>query len=622
MIGEKISHYQLTDEIDYGWLGKVYRAKNSWQDNQVFAIRLLCTDITKDKLIINSLLESISKYDEIAKKLSSLSDKDKNAFESIVRVVELVKLKEPLGEGYAQIMPYAKSDATLAKKIKDKELWMWRVAIDDILKLLSVLDFAHRQGIHHIGIRPDKVIITNTVKIRDFGMLGILWSLKEYFHSMQNTMYMSPEQVSGQRGDEKSDIYSTALIFYEALGGPLTNDDVSLLDFVEAKKSKVPRLNRNDVPKELITLIEKGLAINPEQRFTSISDFITALEDIKNSAQFKGGGSVIHRNTTETMFDSGCSENNTVINSDQTDKAPEPKTETTPDHGSKSVKSINNNKRWNTIYSIPFVIFITIFFVIAIFYKLHDHVTVNTIKPYSPHGPYYDECNILFKKIVDAKTSVDKAKNQLEERVSKLNEEYRSARQESNKIREEDESVRYTIEMYEKRYKLDVVKGVLDNFNSLVNDNQINESLERDFQNANKSYNVNNFVSARDNLIDILKRWEELSKYFKDEEDKREKRDQIDFIKISGKWTDNGNCNIDSISIWQVVDLTYINVRWPNEEQLRHELFIGCIDHKIFTHIRLENKKTEIYQYEPSEKYMTVTNLTTPNSKKLSKCSP
>ena len=87
--------------------------------------------------------------------------------------------------------------------------------------LASALSFAHENGVLHLDIKPQNVLIDRTgqVKLGDFGMASLA-SAAGWGGARGGTVgYMAPEQLSGELVDERSDVFSLACVLYEAISG-------------------------------------------------------------------------------------------------------------------------------------------------------------------------------------------------------------------------------------------------------------------------------------------------------------------------------------------------------------------------------------------------------------------
>lgn len=146
------------------------------------------------------------------------------------------------------------------------------------IQIAEGLRYLHSQDIIHLDIKPENIMITpdNAVKILDFGLackksLGDL--LTEDFISPHGTpYYISPEQIEGQRNDNRSDLYSLSMILYEALTGKLPFARANRLSRVRdrLKMDPVPPRHYDDrIPPSIQEIILKALARDPEDRYSS-----------------------------------------------------------------------------------------------------------------------------------------------------------------------------------------------------------------------------------------------------------------------------------------------------------------------------------------------------------------
>ncbi len=104
------------------------------------------------------------------------------------------------------------------------------------------LEEAHRQGVVHRDLKSQNIIIgaNNHIKIIDFGLAqsSHLQGMTATGLIMGTPEYMSPEQVSGKRVDERADIYSLGIIMYELFTGkvPFSGDSAIAVGFKQLKE--------------------------------------------------------------------------------------------------------------------------------------------------------------------------------------------------------------------------------------------------------------------------------------------------------------------------------------------------------------------------------------------------
>jgi serine/threonine-protein kinase len=161
------------------------------------------------------------------------------------------------------------------------------------IQLAETLDFAHQRGVIHRDIKPSNIIVQKDgkIKITDFGIAHIedtSGTLQTQIGEILGTpAYMSPEQVSGQPVDGRSDIFSLGIILYELSTGQRPFGDRNtgfMLIFNEILKStpQEPLMVNPSIPKSFSRVIEKALEKEPGKRFQTGNNFAEALKECLN----------------------------------------------------------------------------------------------------------------------------------------------------------------------------------------------------------------------------------------------------------------------------------------------------------------------------------------------------
>lgn len=147
--------------------------------------------------------------------------------------------------------------------------------------LANALAFAHENGVLHLDIKPANVMIDRggTVKLCDFGM-ATLASAAGFGGARGGTVgYMSPEQLTGEIVDERSDVFSLGVLVYEMLAGrnPFAAPDVNKsLKLIENGANPLADVIR-DVPPEVSDALEAALSPGQVTRPQSVGDFADEL---------------------------------------------------------------------------------------------------------------------------------------------------------------------------------------------------------------------------------------------------------------------------------------------------------------------------------------------------------
>jgi len=157
------------------------------------------------------------------------------------------------------------------------------------VKLLAALHYSHTLGVIHRDIKPQNILIgkNNEIKNTDFGIAKISTSnevTNVHETIMGTTAYMSPEQIKSQEIDQRTDIYSLGIVVYEMLSGSIPYNHDTPWAVVKGHLYDTPKpLNeqRNDVPDYLISIINKSISKEKEDRYLNVMEIMLDLKNKK-----------------------------------------------------------------------------------------------------------------------------------------------------------------------------------------------------------------------------------------------------------------------------------------------------------------------------------------------------
>jgi serine/threonine protein kinase len=155
--------------------------------------------------------------------------------------------------------------------------------VDFLFQICNGLSYAHKKKIVHQDIKPANLFIQRDgrVKILDYGLACPFGSEDQPFQC--TAFYISPEQIEWKSVDQRTDIYSLGITAYEMVTGerPYPEDDLMILmDMHLNQDIPDPSNIVPDLPKELREFILKACRRNPDERYQSAGEAITALEPI------------------------------------------------------------------------------------------------------------------------------------------------------------------------------------------------------------------------------------------------------------------------------------------------------------------------------------------------------
>jgi len=148
--------------------------------------------------------------------------------------------------------------------------------LDIIAKIADALGYAHEQEVVHRDIKPANLMYntkTKVLKITDFGIARITSSSRTKTGVILGTpSFMSPEQMSGQKVDGRSDLFSLGSTMFILLTGqrPFNNDSIATLSYqiISEKHPDICKI-RPEIPVSVRNIIDKALQKDPEKRYSS-----------------------------------------------------------------------------------------------------------------------------------------------------------------------------------------------------------------------------------------------------------------------------------------------------------------------------------------------------------------
>jgi serine/threonine protein kinase len=270
----KIGRYQVLRSLGRGAMGVVYLAEDPLIERQV-ALKTLRVDV--DAEVSKEFRERFFREARAAGRLSHpgivmVHDVGEDAATGVVFIaMELVhgrNLKQLLKQGHTLRPSQA---ARLAAEVA------------------TALEYAHRMGVVHRDIKPANLLVTDdgSVKITDFGVARLESSnLTVDGQFLGTPNYMSPEQVTGQAVDGRSDLFSLGVVLFELLTGrrPFTGSTLhEVTTQIVQAPTPIPSSLSPKLPPSLNPIVLKCLEKERERRFASCADLAAVLSALARS---------------------------------------------------------------------------------------------------------------------------------------------------------------------------------------------------------------------------------------------------------------------------------------------------------------------------------------------------
>ncbi len=164
-------------------------------------------------------------------------------------------------------------------------------------RVAQALAHAHGLEVVHRDIKPANVMYdpaTGSVKVTDFGIARITTSSRTKTGMVLGTpSFMSPEQLSGQHVDGRSDLYSLGVMLYQMLTGqlPLRGDSMAALMYQIANQEPASVCDlRPELPARLADILSRTLAKSPSQRYQTGDELASELQGVRALLENQAGG--------------------------------------------------------------------------------------------------------------------------------------------------------------------------------------------------------------------------------------------------------------------------------------------------------------------------------------------
>jgi serine/threonine protein kinase len=263
--GDQLDGYRIDAFISHSGTSVVYRGMNL-RTNLPVAIKLPNPEMESDA----TLLERLHREQEIGKTLihPGINKVVTEGPQSRVYVVSEWFDGKPLRQVLSEL-----------KKIPRER------AIRIALKLCNVLGYIHSHGIAHRSLRPEKILVRDDDEIKLTGLefASMEGAPRLTFTSLAQLVgaspYISPEELTGGRGDARSDLYALGVIFYEMLTGTLPFPGTHVYDRLKQHPIPPRELDPSISP-QLQEVLYRALEREHKSRYATAHDFAHDLQHL------------------------------------------------------------------------------------------------------------------------------------------------------------------------------------------------------------------------------------------------------------------------------------------------------------------------------------------------------
>jgi eukaryotic-like serine/threonine-protein kinase len=258
--------YEIVAMLGEGGMGAVYKAMDR-ELNRPVALKVIRPELARNKAIIERFKQELLLAREVTHR-------------NVIRIYDL-------GEADRMkfiTMEYVEGEDLRALLLRKKKLTP-EEAVEIIQQVCRALEAAHTVGIIHRDLKPQNIMQDKTgrILVMDFGLArtvegdGMTQS-----GALVGTMdYMSPEQALAKTLDQRSDLYTVGLIFYELLSGSMPfAADSALASLIKRTQERVAPVSDHDntIPRSVSNIVSKCLERDVNLRYQNAKELLTDLE--------------------------------------------------------------------------------------------------------------------------------------------------------------------------------------------------------------------------------------------------------------------------------------------------------------------------------------------------------
>lgn len=273
---EKIGIYEIKSELGRGGMATVYRGYDLRFEREV-AVKVLPHEL------LHADPQFRLRFEREAKIIAQLEHS---------AIVPVYDVGESEGQPYF-VMRYM-NGGSLSERIKAGVF-----TIDEALQILGAiapaLDEAHAKGIVHRDIKPSNILFDKRGNpyISDFGIAKLSQAQAGNVTGsaiIGTPAYMAPEQAQGTEIDGRADIYALGIILFEMLTGKQPYEaDTPMAVAIKHITDPVPHIRQTNpkLPEGMETIIQKAMAKNKNDRYSSAVEMTDALRDVARNVTTK-----------------------------------------------------------------------------------------------------------------------------------------------------------------------------------------------------------------------------------------------------------------------------------------------------------------------------------------------
>jgi serine/threonine protein kinase/Flp pilus assembly protein TadD len=257
--------YEIMGVLGQGGMGAVYKARDRELD-RLIALKVIRPELATDPAILQRFKQELILSRNITHK-------------NVVRIFDLGE-----ADGIRFISMEYVDGEDLRTILRREGKFAPKDAITVVEQVCRALDSAHAEGVIHRDLKPQNIMRDKhgRIVVMDFGLARSLGEsgLTQTGALVGTLEYMSPEQALGSMLDQRSDIFSVGLIFYELLTGKAPYEaDTAIASLMKRTREEARQASEVDasVPKSLSAIVARCLEREPANRYHSAVELLQQL---------------------------------------------------------------------------------------------------------------------------------------------------------------------------------------------------------------------------------------------------------------------------------------------------------------------------------------------------------
>ncbi|NWF71349.1 MAG: serine/threonine protein kinase [Chloroflexi bacterium] len=269
-IGDQFDRYQIRSHMAQGGMADIYRAYDLMSGREVVL-----------KVPNQMMIGDPALYERFQRELE------------VTNNLQHPAVQRGLGSGQYNRTPYLVTEfveGQALRQIIEKEAPLTpERAVDLTRKIAEGMAYCHEHDVIHRDLKPENVLVSKDGQpvILDFGLALTRSARRVTYANLTPTAgtpdYMSPEQIEGQRGDARSDIYAVGIMLYEMLCGCAPySGDTAMAVMAQHVQGNAPRADqtRPGISLTLTAIIARCMQRNPDDRYQTMRALMHDLDHL------------------------------------------------------------------------------------------------------------------------------------------------------------------------------------------------------------------------------------------------------------------------------------------------------------------------------------------------------